>query len=319
MACDSLPPPAKTLQLYRRLLFGRKHLFTPSSSEAAHYFVTNPVPHKHAHTWKPIFYRGDNPKYTPTSKAIARMRRTGMWNSFKIELGDGVEEVLENKRRVHDRKSYERKQRTRKRFGRKEKPAKTELEDVKDVHGLVVALKMRRAGFLGRKLKWELTGQEYCWTGTRMFLPNWIRRCKGVSHDMKLVDSDKNVLATINKDRWASFRASERTDAPPNRKKSLVGALQIYPAAYTKTTPSERELMKLGGGGTITVNQDEPHCWNMGNSGEGSLNMNAGGTHSGNLTEEAIVLTCWIAVEAEHRLRHKIFDLLEEIAEELKE
>lgn len=134
----------------------------------------------------------------------------------------------------------------------------------------------------------------------------------------QLVDSDRNVLATVNKDRWASFRASERTDTP-NRKKSLVGALHIYPAAYTKTTSSEQERLRLGSGGTIVANQDESHCWNMGKSGEDSPSMNAGGSHSGNLIEEAIVLTCWIAIEAEHRLRHKIFDLLEEIAEEFKE
>ncbi|KPM36924.1 hypothetical protein AK830_g9645 [Neonectria ditissima] len=315
----SIPPPTKTLQLYHRLLFGRKHLFTPSSSEEAHYFVTNPIPHKHANTWKPIFYRGDNPKYTPTSKAIARIRRTSMWNSFQMELGDGVGEVLENKRRVHDRKSYECKQRMRKRFGLNEKPSKMEFEDTKDVQGLVINLKMRRTGFCGRKLTWELAGQEYRWSGTRSFLPDRIRRWKGISHDMKLLDSDMNVLATISKDRWASFRPSERTDAPPNRKKSLVGTLHIYPAAYTKISLSEQERIGLGSGGRIVANSDEPHCWNMGKGGEDSKNLNLGGSHSGDLTEEAIVLTCWIAIEAEHRLRHKIFDLLEEIAEEFKE
>lgn len=47
--------------------------------------------------------------------------------------------------------------------------------------------------------------------------------------------------------------------------------------------------------------------------------LNPKGPHSGNLTEEIIVFTCWIAVEGEHRLRYKIFDLLEEIAEYFKE
>lgn len=189
----ALPPPQKSLQLYRRIAFGRKHLFAPSSSEEAQYFLKNPVPHKHANTWKPVFYRGDNPKYTPTSKAIARIRRTGMWNSFQIELGDGIEEVLENKRRVKERKSYERKQRTRKRFRMKEKPPKKELEDEKDVNGFVMALSVRRVGFLKRTLKWELGGNEYRWKGTRMFLPSSMRRWKGISHDLKVPSPCRNM------------------------------------------------------------------------------------------------------------------------------
>jgi len=47
--------------------------------------------------------------------------------------------------------------------------------------------------------------------------------------------------------------------------------------------------------------------------------LNLGGSHSTDLTEEAIAFTCWIAIEAEHRLRYKILDLLEEIAEYFKE
>jgi hypothetical protein len=47
--------------------------------------------------------------------------------------------------------------------------------------------------------------------------------------------------------------------------------------------------------------------------------LNLHGTHAGNLTVDAIALTCWIVVEAEHRLRYKVLDLLEEIAENFKE
>lgn len=43
--------------------------------------------------------------------------------------------------------------------------------------------------------------------------------------------------------------------------------------------------------------------------------LNLDGPHSGNLLEEAIVFTCWMAFEGEHRLRWKILDLLEEVAE----
>jgi hypothetical protein len=43
--------------------------------------------------------------------------------------------------------------------------------------------------------------------------------------------------------------------------------------------------------------------------------LNLHGFHAGNLTADAIALTCWIVVEAEHRLRYKVLDLLEEIGE----
>jgi hypothetical protein len=43
--------------------------------------------------------------------------------------------------------------------------------------------------------------------------------------------------------------------------------------------------------------------------------LNLHGNHAGNLTVDAIALTCWIVVEAEHRLRYKILDVLEEIGE----
>lgn len=46
--------------------------------------------------------------------------------------------------------------------------------------------------------------------------------------------------------------------------------------------------------------------------------LNPGGVHSGNLTEEAVVFTCWMAVEAEHRLRYKIPDFIEEVGEEFE-
>ena len=43
--------------------------------------------------------------------------------------------------------------------------------------------------------------------------------------------------------------------------------------------------------------------------------LNLEGSHSGSLLEEAIIFTCWMAIESEHRMRWKIIDLLEEIGE----
>ncbi|KAH6884171.1 hypothetical protein B0T10DRAFT_531386 [Thelonectria olida] len=317
---DSLPPPTKSLQIYSRLAFGRKFLFAPSGNEEGQYFVINPVPHKHHYSWKPVFYRGDNPKYTPASKAIARMRRTKMWNSFRIQFGDGVGEALDNKKKVKKTRHYQRRQKWRKRFGRKEKPPKEELEDPTDVQGLLVEFKMKRRAFINRTVKWEFAGEQYRWTGTRAFLSNRFRRWKGVSHDLKLVNSNNDIIATIQKDRWSSFRRSERTDAPPNKKKSLVGTLRIYPAAYTDATLQKLQSLNIGSHSTVSANADEVDGkqWNMGGD-NGKQTLNEGGEHSGDVIEEAIVLTAWIVLEAEHRLRYKVLDVLEEIAEEFKE
>ncbi|MBE3043819.1 hypothetical protein IMZ48_14840, partial [Candidatus Bathyarchaeota archaeon] len=148
-----LSEPAKTLHLYHRIHPGRKHLFATSSASPASYFIVNPVPHKHASQWKPVFHRGDNPKYCPDSTPVARGSRSGLWSSFRLELGDGVAEVLENKRRRKDRKKYEAKQKVRKCFCMGETPPKKELEDEREVQGLVAPLKMSRGG-MGRTLRW---------------------------------------------------------------------------------------------------------------------------------------------------------------------
>jgi hypothetical protein len=50
-------------------------------------------------------------------------------------------------------------------------------------------------------------------------------------------------------------------------------------------------------------------------SWNGEKRANFSGTHAGNLLADAIVMTCWATAEAEHRLRHKLLDLLQEIAE----
>lgn len=192
--------PAFTLNLYRRLPFGRKHLFGHDNpDQAAEYFVVNPVPQKHHSSWLPIFYRGDNPKYANpkgtggSSTPVARALRTSMWNSFQIQIGDGVGEVLENKARVERRKKHERKQKVRRFFGKPEKPPSEPLEDPQAVQGLVAVFKMRRSAFLGRTLKWELGGREYQWKGTRRFRTGPLRNVKGISHDFKVRSDSRKV------------------------------------------------------------------------------------------------------------------------------
>ena len=113
----------------------------------------------------------------------------------------------------------------------------------------------------------------------------------------KLVNADNVVIATFEKDRWCSFKSSEKCEGTPNKKKTYTGTLRIY----TSTHPAP------------VINASS--CGIKDGDKKANKNVNLGGAHSGDLTEEAIVFTCWMAVEAEHRLRYKIFDLLEEIGE----
>ncbi|KAM0424212.1 hypothetical protein ACHAPT_010584 [Fusarium lateritium] len=303
---DEAQQPLKTLQLYRRAALGKKHLFATSSADAAEYFVVNPVPQKHHDTWRPIFYKGDNPKYTPTSKAVARARRTSMWNAFRLQVGDGVQEIVDNKRRKKEQREYKIGQKFRKWFCMSPTPPKKELEEQKEIEGLVFPVDMKRSGFLKRTLKWELGGQEYKWTGTRRFRSGRTKNWKGISHDLKLVSSDGTVIATLEKDRWATFKRSEKAGEPPNKKKSLLGSLCIYSLPECNT--EGLQLPAKYQAGHVPGNQKKERA-----------KLNPTGPHSGNLTEETIVFTCWIAIEAEHRLRYKIFDLIEEVAEYFKE
>ncbi|KXX75489.1 hypothetical protein MMYC01_208119 [Madurella mycetomatis] len=303
--------PTSTLNLYRRLAFGRKHLFGHEDpDQAAQYFVVNPVPQKHSGSWRPIFYRGDNPKYsghnTTNSRPVARALRTGMWNSFQIQIGDGVSEVLENNARVEKRKKHERKQKARRLFCMPERPSLDPIDDPQEVQGLVAVFKMRRSGFLRRTLKWELGGQDYQWKGTRRFLTGSFRDFKGVSHDFKLVDANNNIIATFAKDRWASYKRSERLHHPPNKKRLFLGKLRRYPATDTPSAAAVLENIQSSSLQDVS-----------GFSEKLTRDLNLQGPHSGDITEEATAFTCWITVEAEHRLRYKIFDIIEEIAEGL--
>lgn len=208
--------PSTVFNLYRRC-WGTKQFFSDPSSDIATYFIKNPVPHKHSDTWKPVMHRGDNPKYVETSLPVARARRTAMWSSFRIELGDGVHEVLENKRRAQQRKWYGRKQKMRKFFCMRSKPPKKPLEDEQPVKGFVMAVTMRRKQFLNRTLTFEWAGQEYRWTGTRMFLPNWSKGMKGVSHAYKVGGSVRPEDKLLTGYSWSMPEAdwlplSTRTD-----------------------------------------------------------------------------------------------------------
>ncbi|KAK5659480.1 hypothetical protein OQA88_681 [Cercophora sp. LCS_1] len=304
--------PATTLNLYRRLAFGRKHLFGHDNpDQAATYFVINPVPQKHSAQWRPVFYRGDNPKYAEPdspSKPIARALRTTMWNSFQIQLGDGVSEVLENKARVKKRKGYERAQKMRRFFCMGEKPPKEPLEDPQEVQGLVIVFKMSRSRFLGRRLKWKLGGEEYQWKGTRRFGTGPFKRAKGFSHDLKLVDKNNKVIATFEKDRWASYKRSEKLGRPPNKKRQFLGTLRWSSA------PDASDVEVLEHIRSHPDSKDAPKL-----NKKLTKDLNLQGPHSGNIVKESIAFTCWIAVEAEHRLRYKILDLIEEVAESFGE
>ncbi|VUC24648.1 unnamed protein product [Clonostachys rosea] len=308
------PTPIKSLNLYKRIWPGKKYLFAPSGGEPAQYFIKNPVPHKHAGQWKPVFYRGDNPKYDSNSIAISRGFRTGFWNSFRFEHGDGVDMVLKNKRRVAARNCHRRKTRMRGWFGKPEKPPKKPLEDEEAVEGLVMEFRMHRPRFITRTLSYELNGEKYRWSGTRRFLPSWAKRFKGILQDLKLVNSQNQLVATFEKDRWAIFKPSEKWPETANKRKHYIGTLTMYSVDHVEHQSPEEELADEKTSPEISDNSGEK---SKKKTRKPNKNLNSGGHHAGNLAEEAIVFTCWAAVEAEHRLRHKLEDLAEEIGETL--
>ncbi|KKZ66703.1 hypothetical protein EMCG_07618 [[Emmonsia] crescens] len=164
----------KSLHVYTRLYPGRKALLSPSDTYSAQYFVTNKVPHRHAGEWVPVFYRGDNPKYTPETTAIGRAKRTARWTSFKVWLGDGVSEILKNEERRKKAKCYARKEKVRKLFCRGSKPPKEPLEDEQPISGKVILVRLHRSG-LSRKIEFEVEGTRYRWSGTRRFATGFMK------------------------------------------------------------------------------------------------------------------------------------------------
>ncbi|KAL4975140.1 hypothetical protein BDW66DRAFT_76184 [Aspergillus desertorum] len=301
-----------TLRLYQRCFKGRKQLFAESDTATANYFVTNPVPHKHSSSWKPVFYRGDNPKYTPAAKSIGRARRSAMWGTFRVWLGDGIQEVLENERLRRERRKAEWKNKWRKRFGKEEKPV--DVDEEKEVKGKVVMFRMQRKGLFTRCIEWKFEGVRYRWSGTRMFATGAMKGVKGWSHSMKLIrTSDYALIATFEKSKLG-YRKPIKTSGPPNKSKTLLGELRLY--SFPDETGKQSKKTGHDQLTSLIAQVDAANTMPSDIRNEGHLNPD--GVHSGNLTEEAIVFTCWIAVEAEHRLRYKILDFLEEVAESLE-
>ncbi|KAF9893949.1 hypothetical protein FE257_008920 [Aspergillus nanangensis] len=287
------PQSVASLRLYRRLAHGKKALFAPSDTAAADYFIVNPIPQKQRRQWKPIFYRGDNPKYTPTSTVMGRAFRIGAWKSFHVQLGEGVREVQENERRKAAASKLRIKNKFRKTFGAQQK-APTEDLDQREVVGKVVEIPVRRAGFT-RKVEFELGGVQYQWKGTRMYSASFMRGVKGWSQSLKLVRKHDNALiAGVDKRRWATFESSIRSEGPPNQSKRWTGTLYFYdPSAADAEYGVIPAIRVVDEDATTSHHVNEPS----------------------ELTD-AITITCWIVVEAEHRLRMLVLDYLQQAGKE---
>ncbi|KAK2809455.1 hypothetical protein FQN50_003723 [Emmonsiellopsis sp. PD_5] len=319
--------PRNTLRLYSRLYPGRKGLFAPSDDSPAQYFIKNPVPHKHATQWRPVFYRGDNPKYTPDTTAVALARRSSMWTSFKIWLGDGVDEVVKNEERKIRAKKHARKEKWRKAFGVSSKPPKEPLEEQQPVKGLVVLFQMKRNGGL-RRVEFEIGGIRYRWTGTRRFETGFMKGVKGavgtvyfytkftyeILTSSQLVRiSDHALIATLEKSRASSYRGSIKSGGPPNKKKQFTGTLRLYDEAYSTTSLNPKTDLSVPAEVTPQASAFASNPLSSKFKDEKGFNPN--GPHAGNVIEDAIIISCWIVAEAEHRLRYKILDFLEEVGE----
>jgi hypothetical protein len=121
-----------------------------------------------------------------------------MWSSFRVWLGDGIREVLENEKRAKAKRKAARKSKCRKMFGLKSKPPKEPLEEEQEVLGKVVLVEMRKTGVFTRKFEWEIDGVQYRWSGTRMFASGWMKGVKGWTHDLKVRRLETNSLRVIS-------------------------------------------------------------------------------------------------------------------------
>lgn len=125
--------------------------------------------------------------------------------------------------------------------------------------------------------------------------------------------SDKAVIATFGKDRWANYKSSVKTDGPPNKKKRYIGQLQIYDTINTHSETDPHTNAANGSSLADITGQIDDVSGGMGRHKRKPVNPY--GTHAGNYLEEVIAFSCWMVVEAEHRLRYKLLDLIEEAGE----
>ncbi|OBT66308.1 hypothetical protein VE03_04294 [Pseudogymnoascus sp. 23342-1-I1] len=291
------PSPDKTLTIYRH---SKNRLFTfePSPTTPASYVLATTKSSTKSHQ-APLLYRGPTAVFAPESPIIGSFRCSAFWTKLTLELGDGVAQVEHNRDAERLRVSEAKKRRWRRWFGMREREGK-EVEEV-DVSGLVLGMRMERRPRVGRRMGWEFDGVGYVWTGTREMATSWFRGVKGYSHDMKLVRScDHAVIATYEK---KHFGRSAGPGMDGKGKKRPIGTLRIYPAAYER--PHTGTVVDLDGESTPEIKLAPRH----------RMGSNMTGTHSGDIFEEAVVMTCWAALEAEHRIRHTILDILIAIAE----
>lgn len=111
---------------------------------------------------------------------------------------------------------------------------------------------------------------------------------------------DHALIATYEKKHFGRS-AGPRMDG--KGKKTPIGMLRIYPAAYDR--PQTDTVMGLDCEMAQEIRLAPRH----------RMGRNMTGTHTGDIFEEAVVMACWAALEAEHRIRHTILDILIVIAE----
>lgn len=109
------------------------------------------------------------------------------------------------------------------------------------------------------------------------------------------MNESKQVVATFEKKRWASYQRAEKSKGSFNKTRSLIGILRFFPHQFNQTVADEDRASNTDKA-VLKQSLDDP-------------------LDKGALLEQNIALTCWIAVEAEHRQRYKSLDILQEIGE----
>ncbi|PGH21466.1 hypothetical protein AJ80_03257 [Polytolypa hystricis UAMH7299] len=113
----------------------------------------------------------------------------------------------------------------------------------------------------------------------------------------------------------STIRSSIKSDGPPNIKKTFIGKLDAYSGAYNPP-PANHGNASGSRLAALTGKVDEKASEPLSKKKKKEeRDLNPDGSNTGNLTEDAIMLSGRIVAEAEHRCRYKILDILQEIGE----
>ena len=188
MAPRTVPPTPLTSLTIDSRCGRRKFTARRPSGEAAYFIVAPPTwaatSGDHHKTYLALVYRGDNPKYNPTSQLVGMVRRGTWWKTVTQTLHGAVArdaKVLEKETLTRKLKI---KNRCRKLvcMGAKRLEWEEGCESLQPVQDYGSQVVMTHTGH--RRYTVEVEGVEYRLTGTRMY--GWQKKVKGCALSTKV-------------------------------------------------------------------------------------------------------------------------------------